>query len=113
MAEQIAELKDISNRLKRLEAEMQKINRMLGQKGIKPGEKIPVKFLTKEQEILSQLFAEGVWRNPTNQELKQAAQWKKLSDTEQQSIITELKKIETKPSLSEIINLNRAGGAIE
>lgn len=113
MAKQSEELKEISHRLKLLEVEMLKIHRILIQRGILQEEKPLAKPASKEQEILSQLFTEGVWRHPTSQELKLADAWKKLPDAEKQSIVNELRNLRLKPTLSEIINLNRAGRTIE
>lgn len=113
MARQSEEMEQLSQRLNLLEAEMLKIHRLLAKKGVLQKEKADAKPATKEQDILDRLFDEGLLRNPTREELKLAEKWKKLPETEKQAVINGLINLKLDPSLSEIINLNRAGRIIE
>jgi len=81
----------------------------LNQKGISSQPNLNESNGTQEQEVLAQLLEDGIWRKATDDEKKLANAWRDLPDAEKESVISELENLKLEPSLSEIINLNRAG----
>jgi hypothetical protein len=64
-------------------------------------------------QVSDELRQEGLIRDPSPEELEHAAAWDSLPEAEKRNIDEELDALHLDPLLSEIIDLNRAGRAVE
>ncbi len=65
------------------------------------------------EQVLVELRQQGLIRDPVPEELEHAAAWDSLPEAEKRSIDEEHDALRLDPLLSEIIDLNRAGRAVE
>lgn len=113
MDAQFIELDEIAKRLRKLETEMKSIHRLLDEKGILQKENQSDSNNLNNQEILTQLLADGIWRESTEQEQQQAKKWQDLPEPEKEQVIFELENIPSEYSLSKIIDNNRERGEVK
>lgn len=63
--------------------------------------------LSEREQLLAELKAEGLIRDPTPQEQASAERWRALPEEEKKAIIHEMQNLKPGPMLSDIIIQNR------
>ncbi len=66
-----------------------------------------VEGLSEREQVLAELKAEGLIRDPTPEERAHAEQWRALPEDEKQAVIQAMQNLGPGPMLSDIIIQNR------
>jgi hypothetical protein len=113
MSVQSPVIRELTNRIEVLEKEVRFLRLSLVRKGmLEEMEAVQISPLDMKQ-VLVELRQEGLIRDPAPEELEHAAAWDSLPEAEKRNIDQELDGLRLDPLLSQIIDLNRAGRAVE
>jgi hypothetical protein len=92
------EVQDLKTRLTRLEAVLHRLVRTAPHAG-DPGERAPL----AQTALLAWLTTQGLVRDPTVEERREAAEWDALSEEEQQAHCAFMHRLVLEPPLSQIL----------
>ena len=113
MTVQLPVIRELTNRVEILEREVRFLRLSLVRKGMLEEREAVQVSPPDMRQVLAELRQEGLIRDPAPEELEHAAAWDSLPEAEKRSIDEELDALHLDPLLSEIIDLNRAGRAVE
>ena len=113
MPEANAVIEELGERVSQLEEQMQAVRKALGCMPSAPGGAPSHREPDGSADILAELHAAGLVRDPSAEELAHASAWDLMSETERHAVEDGLRSLQLQPPLSEVIARNRARSVSE